>query len=157
MNEQNNEQISWGRDRDSLKEAFKDGSFPSGEDFAALIDSTLNLQSDGFRWTKADGFQVAQKDDNGKLLSFSENIGDPQYWMRIGSNQNLLFVSDRKDGRDFVFMREGLDEGEFGKARVGINVFDPSVVLDVGGTVRAEGRIGVGREQKEFEARADGQ
>lgn len=160
MNEQSPENKR--KNRTSLKKEFGDGSFPTDKAFESLIESTLNLESDGFIRTEADGFKIAQRDDEGKLLSFPYELGDPPlYSFKIDTNRRLRLIGEEPEQDQAVLFvpREDGNAPDGPPLQVGINVLHPDpyahaeVALDVGGTVRSVGRIGVAEE---LTAPADG-
>ncbi len=64
------------QNRGTLKRYFDEGSLPSGEQFAELIDSMLNIVEDGFDKTPRDGFKISLIGDHSRLISFYRS-GDP--------------------------------------------------------------------------------
>ena len=129
---------------------------PSGDQFADLVDSTLNIMDEGFDKTRDDGLKVAQLGSDGKLFSFYKEslTGDPLYFVAIDQADNLI-LSNGVPG-NVLFLSEGRETGQ--RVRVGINNADPASELDVVGVIRAEGRIGVTGKlgQQELEVPADG-
>jgi hypothetical protein len=75
------------RTRDLLKPEFKDGERPSGTDFADLIDSFVNKQSDGVR-TDADGNLVLSRG-----VQLGDSAGTVAGGLRFNSNQLQVFTN----------------------------------------------------------------
>jgi hypothetical protein len=152
------------KNRRTLKNYFRNGSVPSQEEFEDLIDSSLNLIDEGFDKTPDQGFQIAQLGDSGKLISFSKaELGASSlYFMNIDESNNLtigsrlhpsiLCLLEKADQEIRVGI--GLDAG-----RADIQPDIGAIKLDIGGAVRAEGRIGVVSQYNSEErvALADGQ
>ena len=145
-------------DRKTLKNYFASGRLPSQDDFGDLIESTLNIVDDGFDKTVEEGFKVSRLGDSGMLISFFENIGDKNalWFIKVDlKNRNLIFGSE-KIPHVLSLAHEETEVGEKGK--IGINKEEPEWELDVGGVIRAEGRIGViTKEDKEEKVLADGE
>lgn len=157
------------RNRKTLADHFADGSMPTQEAFADLIDSTVNIVDDGFDKSAEDGLKLAQLGKDGKLISFYDEITvrDPLwsvsftatgYGGGMGVLKNLNFhCGGDGDGGLTLAPRMLAEQQETGpeSIRVGINKRDPSCELDVNGVIAADGRLGrAGR--KECEVRADG-
>lgn len=140
------------KNRNSLKNAFRQGAQPTESSFGDLIDSALNVVDDGFDKTDKDGFKITQLGNNGKLMSFCENVavGEPVWSMRLGQEQRQLIVGD-EDGEAVLTLSAG--DGDSKKGRVGINRPSPTHELDVDGVVASRGRIGGNRGL----AKADGE
>jgi hypothetical protein len=75
------------RTRDFLKPEFKDGERPSGSDFADLIDSFVNKQSDGVR-VDADGNLVLSRG-----VQLGDSAGTVAGGLRFNSNQLQVFAN----------------------------------------------------------------
>ena len=58
--------------RNELKELFKTGAKPSGDDFQAFIDSTLNIKEDGIEKPNSDDtpLKITVQGAEEKLLDF---------------------------------------------------------------------------------------
>lgn len=144
------------RNRSTLKNFFRNGSVPSENQFGDLVDSTLNIIDEGFDKSPTEGLKVSQLGDDGKLISFfRDNLaGNALYFMKVDRDENLVFGSGQQ--RNILFRLEETRTGE--RLKVGINTEQPEMELDVGGVIRAEGRIGVaGRADKEeLNVRANG-
>lgn len=144
------------RNRTTLKNFFRNGSVPSESQFEDLVDSTLNIIDEGFDKSPAEGLKVSQLTDAGKLISFfRDNLeGNPLYFIKVDRDENLVFGSDQP--RNVLFRLEEAETDE--RLKVGINIEQPEMELDVGGVIRSEGRIGVaGRvDKEELRVNADG-
>ena len=147
--------------RATLKQYFDTGSMPTQRDFADLVDSTLNMRDEGFEKTPAEGFKVSQLSDSGKLISFFRYDlgGQALYFIQVDKDQNLVIGSDHTDDsqqRNILFGVK--DTGADKRLRIGINTDRPERELDVGGVIRAEGRIGVATSvnKQELKVPADG-
>ena len=121
--------------RNTLKNYFKNGNVPSQDQFADLIDSTLNIIDEGFDKTPDEGLKVAQLGDEGKLISFfREILGDkPIYFVKLDRDEHIVFGT--AEGRNVLSLGRSRIEG----------ADQDSYELDVGGVVKAKGRIGGSR------------
>jgi len=144
------------RDRKTLKSYFSDGMRPTAEHFADLVDSTLNMQDDGFSRSVANGVEFSLVGEQRRLMSFfSKGQAETPDWTVASDpgNANLTFT----------WVSEPLSPAPIGDAasketeehpdvltltkqgNVGVHMADPTYPLDVGGAIRAEGRIGTAR------------
>lgn len=132
------------KNRNSLKNDFREGALPSAESFADLIDSSLNTVDDGFEKTDAHGLKLAQVGKSGRLLSFFENIAGntPDWSVQLGQNQGRPRLWFAGQGETPLLTLASSRDGENEWRRVGINKTDPAHDLDVDGVVAARGRIG---------------
>lgn len=138
------------RNRETLRNFFRRGALPTEESFFDLIDSTLNLNDEGFNKSERNGLEIQSRAVRPSLLSFfrAEDPGDPVWRLAL----------DEVDRRRLLFWDEeqGLAGAEVAGApppeptltlgpgaRVGINTDDPQRELDVNGTVRSVARQGV--------------
>lgn len=122
------------RNRATLKKFFKQGSLPSEEYFHDLIDSTLNLTDDGLEKSPAKGLELSTLGNSDSLISFFRN--DQRMWLvgYDGEQNKLLFRGEGNEVATLSLLPDG---------KLGINTKDPEWPLDVGGVIRAEGRIGI--------------
>ena len=144
------------KNRNTLKNYFRNGSVPSQDQFEDLVDSTLNIIDEGFDKTLEDGLKLSQFGNTGKLMSFYKDsmVNNPLYFLNVDQDDNLVLSAERQ--RSVLFLPEDV-ESDF-RLRVGINTDLPENELHVGGVIRSEGRIGVASrvDQKELEVPADG-
>lgn len=138
------------KNRNSLKNAFREGAQPSAESFGDLIDSVLNVVDEGFEKTDVDGFKITQLGGKGKLISFYENLSvhQPAWSMHLGRENRQLIVGDAS-GKPALTLLAGSGEKP---ARIGINNDKPTHELEVNGTMAMRGRIGSDKGQ----VKADG-
>lgn len=70
------------RDRKTLRDYFKDGALPTGSNFSDLIESSLNLNDDGFSRSAQNGVEITLVGNYRRLLSFfvSESQRDRPSW-----------------------------------------------------------------------------
>jgi len=128
-------------DRASLKKHFEAGSLPTQQDFADLIDSTLNLREDGFSRTDQDGLRVHAQVGHDGLFSFYRGVGSDkvlwstgfaqggeQWVMRPGSSTQPPLLLLDPSGR----MGLGLPPGQA----------QPRSRLDINGSLSLRGRLG---------------
>lgn len=123
------------KNRNTLKNYFKNGRLPSQKHFIDLIDSSLNVIDEGFDRSAAEGFKVSQLGNEGKLISFFKNIDvkSPLWSLKMDwQNGNLLLGNE--ENKSILSLSPG--------AKVGINQENPAYELDVAGTVASDGRIG---------------
>jgi hypothetical protein len=142
--------------------------------FRDLIESTLNMLDEGFDKTDADGLQIRARVDEFGLLSFyrAQDRDAPVWSVAFGAlrRDQLVFrhgsVMAKDDPPPLLTLdpgqdpaaksgasqssrpdaRQALDAIDAG-AKLGINTAAPRTRLDVGGTIRAEGRLGREPEQ----------
>lgn len=133
------------KNRKTLADSFKNGNLPSETAFKNLIDSTLNIEDDGFEKTRKDGLKVVRL-DNGKLISFYKamNALSPMWSIGFdnaesGEESNKLIFSN---GRNEHVMTLCNGETDQELMRVGVNKDDPQFELDVKGTIASDGRVG---------------
>ncbi len=140
------------KNRETLKNYFKNGSLPSEDAFDDLIDSNLNVIDEGFDKSVEEGLKVSALGDSGKLMSFFKNIPlrNPLWFVKVDSKTDNLLVGNPKNESAFSMHQETLASFaatdaacEAEKTKIGINKKMPEWELDVGGVVRAEGRIGI--------------
>lgn len=144
--------------RNSLKDFFRSGKMPCEEDFIDLIDSTVNVEDDGFKKTNEEGLKVSQFTDSGKLMSFYENTteGDPLWQVELrksGSEEDsssLHVSTPSQDESNSVVTLVGSPA----VTAVGIGTRIPECTLDVNGIMSCEGRMG--KENSELKVEADG-
>jgi hypothetical protein len=79
------------RNRQTLKESFRQGKKPSEHDFANLIDSMLNTLDDGFSKTPEAGVGLAPLIEAGAVISVFKEPADPkpQWEVAINAERNL--------------------------------------------------------------------
>ncbi|MDR1632373.1 MAG: hypothetical protein LBR97_05800 [Dysgonamonadaceae bacterium] len=75
------------RNRQTLKESFKQGKKPGEQDFENLIDSTLNILDDGFSKTPETGMGLAPLLEKGTVISVFKEPADPKPQWEIAINQ----------------------------------------------------------------------
>jgi hypothetical protein len=75
------------RNRQTLKESFRQGKKPVEQDFENLIDSTLNILDDGFSKTPENGMGLAPLLENGTVISVFKELADPKPQWEIAINQ----------------------------------------------------------------------
>ncbi len=144
--------------RNTLKSFFSDGAMPSSDMFEDLIDSTINLNDDGFEKTAADGIKITNIGDY-KILSsyYNQSDRDHALWqMRFdGANNNFVLGKpefstgpvvrdgDNESSGDVVGLEHALCISESEQAlKVGIGQKAPKDTLDVNGSLRSIGRRG---------------
>jgi hypothetical protein len=134
------------RNRDTLKAFFKKGALPSEEQFHDFIDSVLNTIDEGFSKSPEKGYEISSVGNYDRLITFSRN-DQPMWVVRYDEgHQTLLFQHLQGATLPLALAESG---------HVGVNQKEPAWPLDVGGVIRAEGRIGV-TVTKETTVPADG-
>lgn len=134
------------KDRETLKNYFKKGRFPSAVHFEDLIDSVVNKIDDGFDKNEAEGMQLAPQHNSETVISFFKQLVETQ----LPDWQVQLKNSEGIEGLSFDRVSPGLD-GEpkkesllflDKKGRVGINTTQPRFDLEINGTLGARQRLG---------------
>ena len=126
--------------RSTLKNYFTEGSLPSADQFANLIDSALNMIDEGFDKTPENGFEISLIGDHDRLISFFRTGAGSQAVWSISYDKNgdrLLFVKPRQMGEEATTIVAYDPRG-----RLGVNTGEPHWTLDVAGVIAAQGRIG---------------
>jgi hypothetical protein len=126
------------RNRNTLKNFFRNGKSPSETEFSDLIDSTWNKVDDGLNKTESDGLKLAPFGKSPTLMSFYESIGSPAADWKVAinaeNNKGIAFVQPgHENSPALTFSSAG---------NVGINTFTPRTALEVTGTISATGRMG---------------
>ena len=144
--------------RETLRNYFNTGCLPQAKHFHDLIDSTLNMEDEGFNKTPEDGLQIFTRGGESSLLSFFRegvDLGVPPWRLRFDTGRDSLqFAHTRGDDEGLESESEpsGGDAARAGPlavlslapdGRVGVNVTQPECELDVGGLVKARGRMGI--------------
>lgn len=142
------------RNRNTLKNFFKNGKSPSQTEFEDLIDSTWNKVDDGIDKTEAEGLKFSPNGQSSKIMSFYEGITDPdpnwQIAINMDHSKGLSIVqppsndsAERSSHGNVIpsmFFKDGDDKGHH--KRVGIKTFAPKTEFDVAGNLCSNGRIG---------------
>ena len=123
------------RNRNTLTNIFLRGNI-SGQNYADLIESTVNILDDGIDFDEDNGLKITAKGPSQKLISFYESIGErtPAFSISLNPNnqQGLNISEGRSDSR--LFIQQG--------GKIGLGTTQPSYRLDVKGMVAMEGRVG---------------
>jgi hypothetical protein len=125
------------KNRSTLKRYFDKGNLPSAEQFADLVDSTLNTIDEGFDKTPKDGFQISLIGDHERLISF----------FKPGVPKNAVWSIDYEKKRDRLLITKPDADANAPPAMAfrGQGKLDsstPAYTVEVGGVIAAEGRIG---------------
>jgi len=151
------------KNRSTLKGYFKKGALPSSDQFADLIDSSLNTIDEGFDRSAEYGFEVSLVGDHDKLISFFRNAAEqqPPVWSVSydKTHDTLRIVKPAQaDEPPPVLALCYVDDNavEPHQGRVGINTNNPNWSLEVDGVVASKGRIGV-NPNDQTSVPADGQ
>ena len=133
------------KNRSTLKRYFREGALPTADQFADLVDSTLNTIDEGFDKSAEDGFEISLIGQHDKLISFFRNSVD----------QNAVWaVSYDRDSDRLSFVKPSAVDDVTStltlapQGLVGVNKNDPGWQLDVGGVVAAQGRIGANPDNR---------
>lgn len=131
------------RNRNTLKNYFRQGAMPSAEHFADLIDSSVNKIEEGFDKTPDQGLKVSTLDAHARLMTFYRDH-DPtrERWSLTlqPDTHHLAWQRHTDNGRgqnDATAQLTLTPEGY-----TGINTATPRHALDVQGVIASEGRCG---------------
>jgi len=148
--------------RKTLKALFRDGALPTDNDFAALIDSMLNMSDEGFRKTPENGEEIYASVGHDALLSFYRDQFPDQALWRVAlspAGDRLQFISDNQaqpllsleapgTGRhgdapgDMAASKADQADPESRRGGIGIGCAEPRDMLEVAGIVASSGRRG---------------
>ena len=125
------------RNRETLKNYFREGQLPTQEHFTDLIDSMLNMADEGFRKTVANGEEIYAPVGHDALLSYyRDQMPEQALWRTsLHPQRDQLLLHSPQHGPDPLLC---LDLAQ----KVGIGTADPTERLDVQGHVAAHGRRG---------------
>ena len=138
------------QDRTTLKSFFRGGALPTAEHYRDLIDSAVNQVDDGFDKTTAEGLKLSSVGSSPRLMSLYHGLGtrDPSWTIEHGEIPGRLHLRQGLGAEGL-----SLEEREHGQGpaaltltrdgRTGLGQEDPAWRLDVAGTARMAGRIGV--------------
>jgi len=138
--------------REVLYEAFGQGKVPTKEDFKNLIDSSVNIEDEGFRVSPENGVEIVLPEDGSSVVTFFlEKDPETPVWRialdRKESRPRLHFqrLVDSAPGTDHDAHRNREEEPLLTLSpdgKIGVNNRHPARDLDVGGWIKASGRIG---------------
>jgi len=162
------------RNRETLRNYFRDGKLPSEHHFSDLVDSMLNMVDEGFRKSADHGVEISTPAGHDALISFYRDRSPNSAKSTISfggeaeNHEQILFnigasradaEADRRD-RVPVLTLDASSGGDADAAalvqRVGINQRNPGAELDVRGVIRSEGRMGALAPQSADSLLADG-
>lgn len=132
--------------REQLKEYFKNGKIPTGQNYADLIDSMVHKVDDGVSKDEEGGLNIHSAGESMNLVSFYPEVNAPNPFFRISKDQrspeNLklqTYAPGAEGGEDTGFF--------FGKkGNLGLGKpCDSQLKLEVKGFAGMEGRIGTYR------------
>lgn len=133
------------KDRTTLKSYFREGALPTASQYHDLINSSVNRVDDGFQKSNADGLQLSSVGASLKVMSLYQNVGtrDASWSLEHGEAKgNLHFRSGPgPDGEGPGTGPAALSLSRDGRTGLGLDA--PRWRLDVSGTARMQGRIGI--------------
>lgn len=127
------------RNRQTLKECFKQGKRPTESDFENLIDSTLNILDDGFSKSMEAGIELSPLQEKGVVLSVYSEVGlsNPQWEIAIDRKTRNLYIQ-RYISKDM-------------RSKAITLAADGSIILgDVGQSVLIKGKLSMSERQGTF-------
>ena len=113
--------------RNELKELFKTGAKPSGDDFKAFIDSTLNIKDDGIE--KPSGANTPLKIT---AQGADENLLD------FYSGETRTWSIDQKTGLNISYAGESQLFIENESGNIGLGTTNPGAKLEIDGDLKLE-------------------
>jgi hypothetical protein len=128
--------------RQTLKNYFKKGSFPTEMHFSHMIDSMINIVDDGIGRGVEDGFRISPLGFSKRLISFFGSYKDRLPSWHISLNENDI------DGLSFQEGDQGVRLSLRKGGNVGINTLTPMHTLEVKGTCGFETRTGTFKKGK---------
>lgn len=146
------------RSRETLKLYFKRGSLPNEEQFHDLIDSTLNMNDEGFSKSPQNGLEISAEQEGRLLGLFRRDLPlSPAWRIALGDPDGRALVfregvarPPATDAPDDESAPRALPPGERPPTlvlgpdgHVGLNTATPEHEVDVNGVIRARGRLGV--------------
>lgn len=122
------------RNRNTLKNFFRDGAMPSAQEFADLIDSSLNTLEDGFDKSAGYGFEITVLGKHTELVSFfRDNLSEQPLWS-ISFDERSNALQFKQAGKALLTLTP--------QQRLGIGTATPASELDVAGVITQQGRQG---------------
>ena len=127
------------QNRKTLKNYFGKGKLPTENQFADLIDSSLNVLDDCFEHSSEDGFKISTTGSQEELFSFydGDNPQEPRWTLGLEGNRDELVF--RKHGTALENKKQN-STLSLGQGRIGVNQDKPETELDVNGVISAAGR-----------------
>ncbi len=122
--------------RQTLKNYFKKGGFATEKHFEDLIDSSINAVDDAINVDEQDGLKLSATNKRSRILSFfkKSNQQSPDYQIDINkNNSDKLTISSAESDSIITLSKNG---------HIGINKINPSVELDVNGTIAIKKQLG---------------
>jgi len=129
------------QNRKTLRNYFGKGKLPTENQFADLIDSSLNLLDDNFEHTAKDGFKISAAGSQEELFSFydGDNPQEPRWTLGLEGNRDELVFRRRNADSETQKHAPALS---LSQGRIGVNHNKPKTELDVNGVISAAGRQG---------------
>jgi hypothetical protein len=124
------------KNKETLKNYFKKGSFITEKEFIDLIDSSMNVIDDGISIKPEDGLRLNPTGIFSKLISFYKKKSQKKANFSININHSKndgLSLNDENDKPIIMINKEN---------KVGIITKDPKYDLDVNGTLGVNTRVG---------------
>lgn len=126
--------------RETLREYFREGSIPTETNFSDLIDSMVNIRSDGIHRTDSDGLHVVSTAERGRLVSFfrRDDPDNPVWSTDMDPNGGAVRIRYHDDAAAGTAERMVITAD----GRVGIGTGTPAAALEVNGAICSGGRVG---------------
>ncbi|MFZ6010886.1 MAG: hypothetical protein ACOYXT_11130 [Bacteroidota bacterium] len=139
--------------REQLKKYFRNGNLAREEYFADLIDSTVNKVNDQLDITPTGGWNLVAASVSKRFISFFRNNDQlhqqaPSFFFQQiteekgGEGFSLSSATGNGASKSLLYVKKEKSAGGATAGKIGINTSQPTVELDVNGSVGMKARVG---------------